>query len=231
LFLKILEALFRDKVLRNFDLRSRSINKMLIKTSIIAITLAGTAVAQSCLGQSCEIAAVTGSTGTPFPGGTLKGGTSSGNKCIAQYPGTYYYNHPPSKRNNAPKKLIRIRGSTRRDSCKPYTLLFARGTTETGDLGISVGPVLKDRLAITQPGKWSVTGIPYEASFAGDECLGLPGGVFMTQAIESAVANCPDSLLFISGYSEGAMVAHNGLAFSSPEAKEKVAVSMTGELK
>lgn len=56
--------------------------------------------------------------------------------------------------------------------CNKNILIFARGTTETGTLGIAVGPVLKSGLSYD----WTVVGVPYDADMASDNCLGLPGG-------------------------------------------------------
>jgi hypothetical protein len=54
--------------------------------------------------------------------------------------------------------------------CKPYTLLFGRGTTELGTMGSTVGPSLQSALA---GGQWSVEGISYSADLPGIYCLGM----------------------------------------------------------
>lgn len=69
-----------------------------------------------------------------------------------------------------------------------------------------------------------MVGIPYDADMAGDACLGLPGGMVAKDLINQAAAKCPDAKLFVSGYSEGGMVSHNGVAYANEEARKKVAV-------
>ncbi|KAF2670878.1 alpha/beta-hydrolase, partial [Microthyrium microscopicum] len=102
--------------------------------------------------------------------------------------------------------------------CAKNILLFAKGTTEIGELGITVGPVLY----ASMPRDWTVVGIPYEASINGDFCLGLPGGMVGRDMLESAAAKCPSSKIFVSGYSQGAMVAHNAVAYATNDAKGHV---------
>ena len=60
---------------------------------------------------------------------------------------------------------------------------------------------------------------------AGDYCLGLPGGMVGKDMLNQAAQKCPNAAIFLSGYSQGAMVAHNAVAYASPEARSHVAVS------
>lgn len=60
---------------------------------------------------------------------------------------------------------------------------------------------------------------------AGDDCLGLPGGAIATQYIEQAATQCPNTKVVVSGYSEGAMVAHDGVGYASASSKANVVVS------
>jgi Cutinase len=202
---------------------------MLLKSFLISIiTLAGSAVAQSCTGQSCDNAAFSGSSGAPCPAQVPSGGNAAGNACIATYPGTCPF--PSSKRDigfsTSARRNVKIapRVTKKRASCSKYILLFARGTGETGSLGDSVGPALETELEATNLFSWEITGIAYDASISGDYCLGLPGGVVATQAISEAISDCPDALIFVSGYSEGAMVVHNGIANLPEEQKSSVTV-------
>lgn len=43
--------------------------------------------------------------------------------------------------------------------------------------------------------------------------------------LNQAAEKCPNSAIFLSGYSQGAMVAHNSVAYAKPEARAHVAVS------
>jgi len=93
------------------------------------------------------------------------------------------------------------------DSCTPYILLYARGTTESGDLGLTVGPALKSGLAGDK--NWSVRGINsrdgYDASLAGIYCIGMGGGMACKDVLAKEAARCPNSKFVTSGYSQGAV--------------------------
>ena len=95
--------------------------------------------------------------------------------------------------------------------CTPKTLVFARGTSEISPLGGSVCPLLRAGLDQAEISQWDVQGVPYDASVVGDDCLGLPGGVIATSQIEQIASQCPETKIVVSGYSEGAMVAHNAV--------------------
>lgn len=196
------------------------------------------AIQTSCSGQSCAIADLSGSTGNPIKI-QPEGGDANGYKCIAKYnpEGVAAAEKAPKgpAQNNGvggalmgalsslssalPGKVTDTGSFTGR--CTKNILLFARGTTETGQLGITVGPVLS--LGLTGLA-WSVVGIPYDADMAGDACLGLPGGMVAKDMINQAVEKCPDAKIFVGGYSEGGMVAHNGVAYANKEARKHVAV-------
>jgi hypothetical protein len=105
-------------------------------------------------------------------------------------------------------------------SCKPNTLLFARGTLETGTMGITVGPALSSSLGSS----FAAQGVSYEASMLGDYCVGLPGGSACKTQLEALVTKCPNTKVILSGYSQGAMVARICAAFSSESTKAKIAV-------
>jgi hypothetical protein len=117
------------------------------------------AIQASCAGQSCAIADLSGSTGNPI---TVQpeGGDTNGYKCIAKYnpEGVAAATKAPKvpKQNNGVGgalmgALSSISGAlpgkvtdsgSFSGKCTKNILLFARGTTETGQLGITVGPVL-----------------------------------------------------------------------------------------
>ncbi|TID25809.1 hypothetical protein E2P81_ATG03598 [Venturia nashicola] len=197
------------------------------------------AIRGSCTGQSCAIADLSGSTGNPVK---IKpqGGDENGYKCLAKYnpEGAAAVAKAPMgpPQNNGMTgalmgALTSLSSAAAASSgkvtdtgkftgqCTKNILLFARGTMETGLLGVTVGPALSQGLT----GKaWSVVGIPYDADMAGDACLGLPGGMVAKDMINQAAKKCPNSKLFVSGYSEGGMVAHNGVAYADKDAKKRV---------
>ncbi|KAK6065429.1 cutinase [Seiridium cupressi] len=103
--------------------------------------------------------------------------------------------------------------STSTASCKTYTLLFARGTTETGTLGTVVGPGLENSVeSALGADQVTVQGVEYAADAAGitSEATGSgPGSVAMADDATTWLSNCPDTKIILTGYSQGAMVVHN----------------------
>jgi hypothetical protein len=119
------------------------------------------------------------------------------------------------------RQLGKLGGGRYNGACTANILLWARGTLEIGNMGSTVGPKLSRNLPKTQ---WTVVGVPYNADVAGDNCVGLPGGMIAKNILESAAAKCPRSNLFTAGYSQGAMVARIAVAYSSPDVKARVKV-------
>lgn len=166
------------------DAEARAWRRTVGEVGIAATTRA------DCEGQSCAIADLSGSTPNK-PKIKPVGGDKQGYKCIAKYnpAGIQAVMNAPE----GPPQNVGVSGALTsalasgssaltllpaRDTgkftgkCNKNILIFARGTTETGTLGITVGPVLNAGLGFD----WTVQGVPYDADFAGDNCLGLPGG-------------------------------------------------------
>ncbi|QDS76332.1 hypothetical protein FKW77_002665 [Venturia effusa] len=175
---------------------------------------------EKCTGQSCGIANLSGSTGIPIEldsGPKLSGGSATGTKCIDEWLTKLNVPHPPIP---PPSRRSRIEG--RQAACKPYTLLFARGTYEFGPLGVTLGPQVKTALEKAQPGKWDIKGIEYQNDMSGNDCVGLPGGMKCLDVLKSSAAQCPDTKFVISGYSQGAMVAHICTAYAEASLKSRI---------
>ena len=178
---------------------------------------------QQCAVQSCTIAALSGSSGQPYnPSMVPIGGSDAGDCCILTYnpsAATVLFVEKPGLQAECAATndtMIRKREldsneieSIKRAACAPYTLIYARGTSEIGSLGETVGPALDLGLNLVAPGKWSIQGVNYEATVDGDNCLGLPGGQIAAQQLEQVASSCSNTKIIMSGYSEGAMVAHN----------------------
>ncbi|KAI0133750.1 cutinase-domain-containing protein [Xylariales sp. AK1849] len=103
--------------------------------------------------------------------------------------------------------------STSAADCKTYTVLFARGTSETGTLGTIVGPGLQTSVE-TALGTANVVfeGVTYAADIAGitAEATGSgPGSVAMNSQATTWLSDCPQTTIVLAGYSQGAMVVHN----------------------
>ncbi len=135
----------------------------------------------------------------------------------------YMSDTPPPEDMPLPRwkrQLGKLGGGRYNGACTANILLFARGTLEVGTMG-SVGPKLSRQLPKSS---WTVVGVPYNADVAGDNCVGLPGGMIAKSMLESAAAKCPRSNLFTAGYSQGAMVARIAVAYARPEVKARVKV-------
>ena len=200
-------------------------------------------VSGQCSGQSCEIADLSGSTGRAYTGTKIPAdSTYSGDCCVIyynpaimqqayaevnglqQYCSVFPYNPPTSSKIKREAALLEI--AERQLSCSPKTLIYAKGTFEPGDLGVTVGPQLSTDLQSMAPGVWNVQGVNYDPSYDGDECLGLPGGIVATALIEQVASSCPLTEIVVSGYSQGAMVIRDGLANSTAGSRVKVSTTL-----
>jgi len=204
--------------------------------------------ALECRGQSCLIADTAGSTGRE-PNMMAEGAGEPGSpdiNCIIKHNPPVgellkkYNNKPPSVPkqdtglmttlmqgiNGIWRPLTDITGGPTltgkfTGTCSPNILIWSKGTLEPGQTGIFIGPAFTTGL----PANWTVHGHPYDPSIPGDFCLGLPGGMVAKDVINQAAQKCPNSNLFVAGYSQGAMVVRNGLARADPSARAKVKVS------
>ncbi|KAL4940618.1 cutinase-domain-containing protein [Aspergillus oleicola] len=98
---------------------------------------------------------------------------------------------------------------TDNSGCKALTFIFARGTTEMGNMGSVVGPKVGSELDSLTGGKVAIQGVDYPADAAGNAQLGASGGPKMAELVNTAKENCPDTKVVLGGYSQGAMVVHN----------------------
>jgi hypothetical protein len=103
-------------------------------------------------------------------------------------------------------------------ACKKIHFIFARGSTESGTLGITVGPAFSKALN-TKFGANNVAseGVPYPADIAGafsggTNPSGSAGAVKMTAMAKSVISRCPSAKIVLGGYSQGAEQVHGALA-------------------
>ncbi|GKU00712.1 hypothetical protein FLAG1_02281 [Fusarium langsethiae] len=119
-------------------------------------------------------------------------------------------------------------GSTMNDlsgECKDVTVIFARGTTEAGNVGTAAGPPFFKALGekIGQD-KLAVQGVDYSASVAGIMQMGdKAGSEKMASLVTEAAKKCPKTKIVMSGYSQGAMLVHNAARALPAETTAKVA--------
>ena len=94
--------------------------------------------------------------------------------------------------------------------CSAVTLIFARGTTEKGNMGTCVGPDLASELRKQIP-SLSVQGVDYPANSEGDTRYGASGGPYMAMLAREARRQCPETKIVLAGYSQGARCLHGAL--------------------
>ncbi|EKG13583.1 hypothetical protein MPH_09279 [Macrophomina phaseolina MS6] len=117
--------------------------------------------------------------------------------------------------------------------CKPVTYIFARGTTEQGNMGSTVGPALKQKLeSALGAGQLATQGVNYPADMAGTFVGSVSpaqaqGSQNCAQLVKQAVSKCPDTKIVLAGYSQGAQQVHGCLMNLSGTEAQKVAAAVT----
>ncbi|KAG5643729.1 hypothetical protein DXG03_009719 [Asterophora parasitica] len=95
-------------------------------------------------------------------------------------------------------------------ACADVTVYFARGTSESGTIGTSVGPHFQTALQNALGGKsLEFVGVPYPATVGGFLAGGDAGGATtMANYVTDKANACPSTKIVISGFSQGAQVTH-----------------------
>ncbi|WYZ42194.1 hypothetical protein EsH8_V_001089 [Colletotrichum jinshuiense] len=98
-------------------------------------------------------------------------------------------------------------------ACRKVTLIWARGTTQSGNVGEagSEGPVFFNALAArVGTANLAVQGVDYPASILGFLLGGdSAGSTTMANLVARAVTQCPSTKIVLSGYSQGGQLVHN----------------------
>ncbi|KAI9046832.1 hypothetical protein LZ554_008913 [Drepanopeziza brunnea f. sp. 'monogermtubi'] len=115
--------------------------------------------------------------------------------------------------------------------CKPVIFFFARGSTEIGTMGSTVGPPTGEGLkSAFGAGNVAVEGISYAAGLGTNA---LPGGAdpagitAMKDLLNGAASKCPTSILVAGGYSQGAALTHRAIENLSEDVKARIAGAIT----
>lgn len=109
----------------------------------------------------------------------------------------------------APFASAALTSSTQNDvtngsGCKAMTVLFARGTTEGGNMGTVAGPPFVSAIGAMMGGaqNLAVQGIEYPADIPGFLAGGDAGGSkLMAQMVGQVMTACPNTALVMAGYS------------------------------
>ena len=120
-----------------------------------------------------------------------------------------------------PQSTTSYGGTTKSDVqngvCKAITLIFARGTSEGGNMGSEVGPPLEKQLKTTfGTAKVATQGVNYAASVQGAVSSAInpktaEGSTDMAQLTQQALKACPSTKVVLAGYSQGAEQVHGAL--------------------
>ncbi|KAF3760528.1 family 5 carbohydrate esterase [Cryphonectria parasitica EP155] len=112
-------------------------------------------------------------------------------------------------------------------ACRDVTVIYARGTDQEGNIGepTDVGPEFLDDLGVyVGINNLAAQGVNYSADVTGFEEGGDPtGSALMANLTNLAYEQCPDTLLVLSGYSQGGQLVHNAADLLSTEVTDFVA--------
>ncbi|OHF04451.1 hypothetical protein CORC01_00303 [Colletotrichum orchidophilum] len=114
--------------------------------------------------------------------------------------------------------------------CKDIIFVWARGSTEIGNMGTVVGPPVANDLKAAFPGKVAVQGVDYGARL---DTNFLPGGADlagineMKSILSDIASKCPTSIVVTGGYSQGAAVNHRAIENAPDAQKTQIAGVVT----
>ncbi|KAL8741489.1 MAG: hypothetical protein Q9190_005911 [Brigantiaea leucoxantha] len=112
---------------------------------------------------------------------------------------------------------------TNQAPCKPLTVIFARGTSEGGNVGSVAGPPFFKALDSALPNQVNVQGVAYAATWNGAFSGGdAAGSQTMASLVGQAVSQCPSTQIVLSGYSQGGQLVHNAAKKLSADLTSKV---------
>ncbi|CZR62626.1 related to cutinase precursor [Phialocephala subalpina] len=113
---------------------------------------------------------------------------------------------------------------TNGSGCKAMTVVFARGTTETGNVGTLAGPPFFNALsAKVGAGNMAVQGVDYPADIPGFLAGGdKAGSALMAKMVGQAMTQCPNTKVVMAGYSQGGQLVHNAAKMLSASQSKAV---------
>ncbi|TGZ83585.1 hypothetical protein EX30DRAFT_361640 [Ascodesmis nigricans] len=110
-------------------------------------------------------------------------------------------------------------GSTANDflryGCKGVIMIYARASTEPGNIGSSVGPILQSGLGSRYRNNFAMQGVDYPADLASNFLPDgtLPSAITTMQNLLTKAANdCPNAKIAAGGYSQGTAVTAGAIS-------------------
>ncbi|RAL13904.1 carbohydrate esterase family 5 protein [Aspergillus homomorphus CBS 101889] len=170
-------------------------------SSLLSGSSSGSSTSSESSGLS-GLASLFPSSGSTASGSTDTSGSASGLSALSSL-------FPSSSGSTGTTSSTTSNGVTSNSGCKEMTFIFARGTSEMGNMGSVVGPEVASNLQSLTGNKVTVQGVDYPADWAGNMALGTAGGSKMATLVKQALSECPNTKVVLGGYSQGAMVVHN----------------------
>ncbi|KAL8393823.1 hypothetical protein RB595_003541 [Gaeumannomyces hyphopodioides] len=115
--------------------------------------------------------------------------------------------------------------------CKDIVLLFARGSTQSGNMGEQPGPNLANAMKARFNGsRVAAQGVPYSALLLGNLASGGAMGAEASDfadLIGQVAVKCPKARIVVSGYSQGAALLHRAVEALSASVRSRIAAAVT----
>lgn len=114
--------------------------------------------------------------------------------------------------------------------CAKVVFVWARGSTEAGNMGTVIGQPLGDELRSEFGSDLQIEGVDYAALLSTNY---LPGGTDLAAELEMrGILNdvhrrCPNAVIVTGGYSQGAAVNHRAIEDLSADVKDQIAGVVT----
>ncbi|TLD36119.1 hypothetical protein E2P81_ATG03008 [Venturia nashicola] len=112
-------------------------------------------------------------------------------------------------------------------SCRDIFFIMARASSEAGNMGGSMGPIVCRGLRTAFPEKLGCQGVGggYTAALKDNGLAKETTDVAITEAqkmFTMVSTKCPNAIIIFGGYSQGAAVMHNAVTALSTDVKQKV---------
>jgi cutinase len=115
--------------------------------------------------------------------------------------------------------------------CRPLIFIYARGSTQDGNVGGSPGPQTIDGLkAALGANNVAAQGVEYPASLLDnlrDGGCDPDDAKNMRDLIAKAASQCPNSKIAVGGYSHGAALVHASIEISTQAVRNRVVAAVT----